>query len=106
MDEAWAKFHATSPDVERVDIAVSIRPDLLTGNPSQPGDQVVDLARRDFLKHAAGCGEQLGRNPLGTGKLGCAIRGAAEVHGRFDVVWQATARRDDGHYRGLHAAYL
>jgi hypothetical protein len=52
MEEAWAKLHATSPDVKRVDIAVSIRPDLLTGNPSQPGDQVVDLARRDFLKDA------------------------------------------------------
>ena len=51
MDEAWARLHATRPDVKRVDIAVSIRPDLLTGNPSQLGDQVVELARKDFLKH-------------------------------------------------------
>jgi hypothetical protein len=48
----------------------------------RPEDQVVELARRDFLKHAgiliyqdcpyrgeraAGCGEQLGWNPLGSG---------------------------------------
>ena len=86
MDDAWAKFHATRPDVKRVDIAVSIRPDLLTGNPSQPGDQVVELTRKDFLKHGgvliykrlqlhrgahpAGRGEQLGRNPLGSDQLG------------------------------------
>ena len=55
MDEAWAKVHAKNPGIKRVDIAVSIRPDLLSGElgpTSLPGDQVVELARRDFLKHA------------------------------------------------------
>jgi hypothetical protein len=51
IEEAWAKLLAARPDVKRVNIAVSIRPDLLTGNPSQQGDQVVELARKDFLKH-------------------------------------------------------
>jgi hypothetical protein len=55
MDEAWAKVHAQNPEIPRVDIAVSIRPDLLTGElgqTSQPGDQVVELERKDFLNHA------------------------------------------------------
>lgn len=55
MDEAWAKIHAKNPEIKRVDIAVSIRPDLLSGElgpASQPGDQLVELARKDFLKHA------------------------------------------------------
>ncbi|MCA2255823.1 hypothetical protein JF710_21825 [Mycobacterium intracellulare] len=55
MDEAWARLHATNPEIKRVDIAVSVRPDLLSGElgpTSQPGDQVVELARKDFLKHA------------------------------------------------------
>ena len=51
LDDAWAKFHASNPDVPHVDFAFAIRGDLLTGIPSQPGDQVLDLARRDFLNH-------------------------------------------------------
>ena len=115
MDEAWAKVHAKNPGIKRVDIAVSIRPDLLSGElgpTSLPGDQVVELARRDFLKHAgvldfsglpvhrgahtAGSSKQPGRHPLGPGKLESAIRGAPAVHGGFGVVWQALASRDDG----------
>lgn len=54
-DEAWAKYLAKHPDTKRVDLAVSIRPDLLNAElneMSRPGDHVVDLTRRDFLKHA------------------------------------------------------
>lgn len=51
VDEAWAKFLATNPDVQRVEYAVSIRGDLLTGVPSQPGDQVLELGHEDFLAH-------------------------------------------------------
>lgn len=55
QDEAWAKLHATNPEIKRVDIAAAVRPYLLTGelgSASQPGDQVVELTRKDFLKHA------------------------------------------------------
>lgn len=54
MDAAWAKLHETRPEVKRVDIAVSIRGDLLTGEPSEPGDQVLELSRQDFLNHPIG----------------------------------------------------
>jgi hypothetical protein len=37
--------------VTRVDTAVAMRGDLLTGEPSQSGDQVLELARKDFLNH-------------------------------------------------------
>ncbi|WP_197381265.1 hypothetical protein [Mycolicibacterium mengxianglii] len=55
QDEAWAKLLAKRPEVQRVDVAVEIRTDLLSGElheDSQPGDHVVELGRRDFLKHA------------------------------------------------------
>jgi hypothetical protein len=55
QDEAWAKLHATNPEIKRVDIAVGMRLDLLTGElgpASHPGDQVIELGRKDFLKHA------------------------------------------------------
>lgn len=38
-------------DIPRVDIAVGINPNLLSGVPSQPGDQVLELTREDFLNH-------------------------------------------------------
>ena len=54
QDAAWAKFHATRPEVKRVDVAVAIRGGLLTGQPAEPGDRVLDLSREDFLKHPIG----------------------------------------------------
>jgi hypothetical protein len=54
MDAAWAKLHATRPEVKRVDVAVGIRGGLLTGETTEPGDQVLELSRQDFLKHPIG----------------------------------------------------
>ena len=54
MDAAWAKIHATRPEVKRVDVAVGIRGGLLTGEPSEPGDQVLELPRQEFLNHGIG----------------------------------------------------
>jgi hypothetical protein len=54
MDAAWAKLHATRPEVKRVDVSVGIRGGLLTGEPTEPGDQVLALSREDFLKHPIG----------------------------------------------------
>jgi hypothetical protein len=51
IDAQWAKLHATNPDIPRVDIAVAINPNLLSGVPRQPGDQVVELTRKEFLNH-------------------------------------------------------
>lgn len=55
QDEAWAKIHATNPEIQRVDIAFAMRLDLLTGElgpASHPGDQAIELGRKDFLNHA------------------------------------------------------
>ena len=55
MDDAWAKMHAKDPTIKRVDVAFSIRTDLLGGElgpTSQPDDQVIELSRKGFLKHA------------------------------------------------------
>lgn len=54
MDDAWAKLHETRPDIKRVDCAFAIRGGLLTGEPTDPGDQIVMLARQQFLKHPIG----------------------------------------------------
>jgi hypothetical protein len=54
MDAAWAKLHATRPEVKRVDVAVGMRFDLLTGEPSEPGDQVLEVSRQEFLNHDIG----------------------------------------------------
>jgi hypothetical protein len=54
VDAAWEKFLAERPDVKRVNVAVAIRGGLLTGEPTQPGDQVLELSRQDFLKHPVG----------------------------------------------------
>ena len=54
MDDAWAEMHAKDPTIKRVDVAFAIRTDLLSGElgpTSQPDDQVVELSRKDFLKH-------------------------------------------------------
>ena len=55
LDARWAKIHATNPETKRVTTAFGMRLDLLTGElgpTSHPGDQVVELGRKDFLKHA------------------------------------------------------
>jgi hypothetical protein len=54
VDAAREKFLAERPDVKRVNIAVAIRGGLLTGEPTEPGDQVLKLSRQDFLKHPMG----------------------------------------------------
>jgi hypothetical protein len=51
IDAQWAKLHATNPEIPRVDIAVGINPSLPSGVPSKPGDQVVELTRKEFLNH-------------------------------------------------------
>jgi hypothetical protein len=53
-DEAWAKLHATRPDIKRVDLAVGMRGGLLTGEATFPGDQVLEVSRVEFLKHDVG----------------------------------------------------
>jgi len=54
MDAAWATVHATRPEVKRVDVALSMRQGLLRGEPWEPGDEVVELSRLDFLEHPIG----------------------------------------------------
>lgn len=54
LDESWAAMHAVHPEVERVNIGVGIRGGLMSGEPSEPGDQVLELTRKDFLAHPIG----------------------------------------------------
>jgi hypothetical protein len=54
QDAAWATFLAKNPGVQRVNVAVALRGGLLTGEATEPGDQVLDLSREDFLKHPIG----------------------------------------------------
>ncbi|MDJ0396157.1 hypothetical protein QMK17_22825 [Rhodococcus sp. G-MC3] len=57
MDEAWAKLHETRPEIKRVDTAIALRFDLMTGqlgDTGNPGDQVAELSRQDFLKANVG----------------------------------------------------
>lgn len=54
MNEAWAKLHETRPEIKRIDCAFAIRGGLLTGEPSEPGDQILMLARQQFLQHPIG----------------------------------------------------
>ena len=54
IDAAWAKLHETRPEVKRVDVAVGMRFDLLAGEPREPGDQVLELSRQEFLNHDIG----------------------------------------------------
>jgi hypothetical protein len=51
IDSQWDKFLAANPGVTRVDTAAGIRGDLLTGEPKFPGDEVLELGRKDFLNH-------------------------------------------------------
>lgn len=50
-DEAWARLHATRPEIKRVDIAVSTGGSSLSHEPIFPGDVVVDLTPDEFLNH-------------------------------------------------------
>src|SRR5277367_5792223 len=54
LDESWAAMHAVHPEAERVNIAVGIRGGLLGGEPSESGDQVLELTRKHFLAHPIG----------------------------------------------------
>lgn len=54
LNESWAAMHAVHPDVERVNIDVGIRGGLLTGEPSEDGDEVLELSRKEFLAHPIG----------------------------------------------------
>jgi hypothetical protein len=54
LDARWAKIHATNSEIKRVTFAATIRPYLLIGElgpASQRGGQLVELTRKDFLKH-------------------------------------------------------
>lgn len=51
MDEACAKISATRPDVKPVTVAVSVGGNSLSDDPAFPGDVVVELSRKEFLKH-------------------------------------------------------
>ncbi|TVY01524.1 hypothetical protein FPV58_12975 [Mycolicibacterium porcinum] len=51
MDEAWAKVRETRPDVKPVTVAVAVGGNFLSDDPAFPGDVVVELPRKEFLKH-------------------------------------------------------
>lgn len=55
IDDAWDKYIASllpdAPVPQKVSIAFSMRGDLLSGIASQPGDKVLELAKKDFLSH-------------------------------------------------------
>jgi|GEM_PF-3490462 len=51
---SWAAMHAVHTDTERVNIALGMRGGLLSGEPTEPGDQVLELLRKDFLAHFIG----------------------------------------------------
>ncbi len=53
-NESWAAMHAVHPETPRVNLGFGLRGGLLSGEPSQPGDQVADLSRIDFLAHPVG----------------------------------------------------
>ena len=54
LDESWAAMHAVHPEAERVNLVFGLRGGLLSGEPSEPGDQVLELSRKDFLAHPVG----------------------------------------------------
>ena len=54
LDESWAAMHAVHPETKRVNIAVGMRGGLMSGEPSEAGDQVLELSRTDFLAHPIG----------------------------------------------------
>ena len=54
LDESWAAMHAVHPETKRVNVGFGLRGGLLSGEPSEPGDQVVEVSRKDFLAHPVG----------------------------------------------------
>jgi hypothetical protein len=54
LNESWAAMHAIHPEAERVNIAVGVRGGLMSGEPSEEGDQVLELSRTEFLAHPIG----------------------------------------------------
>lgn len=54
LDESWAAMHAVHPDTKRVNIAAGLRGGLMSGEPSEDGDEVLELSRSDFLRHPIG----------------------------------------------------
>lgn len=54
LDESWAAMHAVHPEAKRVNVGVGMRGGLMSGEPSEPGDQVLELTRKDFLAHPIG----------------------------------------------------
>lgn len=52
IDAQWAKLHATNPEIPRVDVGAAVNPGLLSSEPRNPRDQVLELGRKDFLTHA------------------------------------------------------
>jgi hypothetical protein len=54
LDESWAAMHAVHPETKRVNIGAGMRGGLMSGEPSEPGDLVLELTRKDFLAHPIG----------------------------------------------------
>lgn len=54
LNKAWVVMHAAHPEVKRVDLGVGMRGGLMSGEASEPGDQVLELSRKDFLAHPIG----------------------------------------------------
>jgi hypothetical protein len=54
LNEAWTAMHTVHPDVKRVNLGVGMRGGLMSGEPSEPGDQVLELSWKDFLAHPIG----------------------------------------------------
>ncbi len=54
LNESWAAMHAVHPETKRVNIAVGMRGGLMSGEPSEAGDHVLELSRKDFLAHPIG----------------------------------------------------
>ena len=53
-NEAWAGMHAVHPETERVNRGFAVRGGLLRGEPSEEGDQLLELSRKEFLNHPIG----------------------------------------------------
>ena len=53
-DAAWVAMHAAHPEIERVTVGAAMRGGLMSGEPSLPGDQALELTRTDFLAHPIG----------------------------------------------------
>lgn len=54
LDKSWAAMHAAHPETERVNVGVGLQGGLMRGEPSEPGEQVLELTRKDFLAHPIG----------------------------------------------------